>query len=239
MTFNELLKKHEISDTEVASNNSNFVITKLNWSYESALNFQNDANTFVYHNPNFCIFIVTSHPRVLTMGRGLQRGMIDKHNLIEFDEQLSSKIPVEVYNVKRGGGLTFHHPGQIVIYPIVHIAHQKIKTIELMNHVFRITKEVLESNTGLSELEYERTLLGLWKDEHKIASMGIQLIKFVSLHGLAINILKDDTITNVLKSVYPCGLSGMVYKSVEEFGDTNYEEILSNIRERFISLSFN
>lgn len=239
MTFNNLLEKYHISSDELSQNEMNFVITKLNWPYEKALNFQNEANKFVYENPEYCIYIITSHPSVLTMGRGLQRGMVDKHNLIEFDQTLSSQIPVEVYNVKRGGGLTFHHPGQIVIYPIVHIAHQKIKTIQLMNSIFSMAKNVIEKNTNLTNLDYERDLLGLWSDTHKIASMGIQLVKFVSLHGLAINILKDDTISNVLKKVYPCGLSGMVYKSVEELCDVNHTSLVKDFKEGFELIRLN
>jgi lipoate-protein ligase B len=239
MTFNKLIEKYEISQEELSQNGKNFVITKLNWPYEKSLNFQNEANKFVYENPDYCIYIITSHPSVLTMGRGLQRGMVDKHNLIEFDENLSSQIPVEVYNVKRGGGLTFHHPGQIVLYPIVHIGHQKIKTIQLMNKVFAIAKDVIEKNTELRGLEYERDLLGLWSESHKIASMGIQLIKFVSLHGLAINILRDDTISDVLKKVYPCGLSGMVYKSVEELSSVDHALLVKDFKKSFESIVLN
>jgi len=239
MKFKELLRKYSILDSDIETKDMNFVITKLNWNYESALNFQSDANTFVYNNPDYKIFIITSHPSVLTMGRGLQRGMIDKHNLIEFDTELSSKIPVEVYNVKRGGGLTFHHPGQIVIYPIVHIAHHKIKTLQLMNLVFEISKDIIEKHTSLKNLEYERDLLGLWHDTNKIASMGIQLVKFVSLHGLAINILKDETIAKVLQKVYPCGLSGLVYKSVEEIGNVDQMELVESFKDRFKLVSFN
>lgn len=239
MSFNQLLKDYQIQESDILVNGNNHIITKLNWDYDKALEFQVAANQFVYENPEYCLYILTSHPRVLTMGRGLQRGMVEKHSLVEFDQELSGKLPVEVFNVKRGGGLTFHHPGQIVIYPIVHIAHQRIKTIQLMNKIFQVAKEVLEEQSTITDLEYERDLLGLWKDHHKLGSMGIQLVKFVSLHGLALNIQRDEIIEQVLKDVYPCGLNGLIYKSLEELTQINYSDLINTFKDRLISLRLN
>lgn len=224
----------QFASSEIEINEKKAVITRLNWDYKSALEFQLEANQFIYDNPEFEIYIVTSHPTVLTMGRGLQRGMVQKHDLKEFDQTLSNKLPVEVLEIKRGGGLTFHHPGQIVIYPIVHITSQKMKTLQLINALFELTKTSIESISGIRDLDYSRDLLGLWHEHSKVASMGIQLIKFVSLHGLALNVLPDNKINEIMGMVFPCGLQGTTYKTLSDITSINYDELIEVIKKNLI-----
>jgi lipoyl(octanoyl) transferase len=234
--FNELLARHEISPTEVESYGDITIVTKKNWDYAKALEFQYDINDYVYQNQQKSVFILTSHPNVLTMGRGLQRDQIEKYQLVEFDSRLEQELPVEVYKVRRGGGLTFHHPGQIVLYPIVHIGHHKIKTLTLINNIFEITKKAIEKNTDLSNLDYHRDLLGLWYSEHKLASMGIQLKKFVTLHGLALNVERNEVMANVLKSVFPCGIDGSNYRTISDLAQVDKDKLIKDISKLIPSL---
>ena len=137
------------------------------------------------------------------MGRGLQRNQIEKHGLIDFNSDLKERLDVPVIDIKRGGGLTFHHPGQIIIYPILHIAHQKIKTIELINQVFKkVTDGIKTFDNSIGEPDFDRPLLGIWNGDKKLASMGIQLKRFVSMHGLALNTLPSPEMKNALLMTY-------------------------------------
>jgi len=234
MIFNELLKKYDISEDQIVTNGDKVIITKMNWDYPHALEFQYEVNNYVYENPDKQIYILTSHPNVLTMGRGLQRDQVDKYQLVKFDSSTEENLPVSVYQVRRGGGMTFHHPGQIVVYPIVHIAHQKIKTIELINYIFEVAKESIESSCELKGLDYHRDLLGLWYENHKLASMGIQLKKFVSLHGLALNVERDEVMSEVLKTIFPCGIDGNTYRSLNELTEISKDELLKQFQEKLL-----
>jgi lipoyl(octanoyl) transferase len=234
MTFKELLSKHKINSSEVNQSGDITIVHKENWNYGDALEFQNDANSYVYNNPHHSIFILTSHPAVLTMGRGLQRDMIEKHKLVEFDSKLENDLPVEVYKVKRGGGLTFHHSGQIVLYPIVHIGHHKIKTLKLINNIFEIVKQSIEELTELRGIDYHRDLLGLWYNEHKLASMGIQLKKFVSMHGLALNVIPDEKMSQVLKTVFPCGIDGNNYRCLSQLQEIDKGQLVTKVTKQLM-----
>ena len=113
-------------DFEIISNDV-AIVRKWNWDYLEALTFQEIANEFVYQNPNHTIIIFCSHPSCFTIGRGLQRSSIETHSLKEHNPGLNEKISIPIHEIKRGGGITFHHPEQIVIYPIVNLTKRNLK----------------------------------------------------------------------------------------------------------------
>ena len=87
------------------------IVTKWNWDYGLAHKFQRAALTLVQDTNNLRILICTSHPEVLTNGRGLQKPRKGEVlNLVEFNPADHSSLPYPLYQVERGGGLTFHHP---------------------------------------------------------------------------------------------------------------------------------
>ena len=221
---NTLLQKLS-GDFEIDQKDDLLTVTKLNWGYVEALEFQEFCNELIYNSPEYKIIIITSHPAVMTMGRGLQRNQIEKHNLVDFEPTLAAKLNVPVVDIKRGGGLTFHHPGQIIVYPIIHIAKQKMKTIELINKVFKSTVNAInEADDSIDNLDYDRPLLGLWHGENKLASMGVQLKRFVSMHGLAINIIDSPEMTKALQFTFPCGLPGTVYNNLKSLSSLKQKE---------------
>ena len=187
-------------------------ITKKNWDYQNCLETQNSLNQFVYEYPELRVFIFCNHPPCFTDGRGLQKKSGKPiESLIEGNRE---NLPYPLYKINRAGGMTFHHPGQVVIYPIVRIG-TKLSLKSLVDLLFLSIQNFVKSEFTLN---YERKcaeLLGLWNEGQKVASLGIEVKKFITLHGIAFNI-EDHEIFQALNSARPCGISGDVYTSLEK-----------------------
>ncbi|MFA6235685.1 MAG: hypothetical protein WC635_00050 [Bacteriovorax sp.] len=195
-----------------------FILKKWNWDYLEAEKFQLECVDFVNKNPHVVLLIICSHPHCFTIGRGLQKSKESSSiELVDFNHE--TELPYPLYQIKRGGGLTFHYPGQIVFYPIVNLTHQKKAVFDLMLKILEITQDLLETQFGFDQLQIKRELLGLWFENSfssaKIASIGLAVSRFNTYHGLALNFFNDDEMFKALCSLYPCGLPGDVYKSIE------------------------
>jgi len=81
------------------------------------------------------------------------------------------------------------------------------------------------------DLSFDQKLMGLWKKDQKLASMGIAINKLVTFHGMALNIYQDNEMKQALRSLNPCGLDSNIYVSVEEL-----IPIEQNIIEKFSDL---
>lgn len=190
------------------------IIEKENWSYPSSLEAQKILVNYVKENPRQRVFIITSHPECLTNGRGLQKGKdIDSSQLIEFEQ--SEQLPFPLYQISRGGGLTFHHPGQYIVYPIIKLGPDKFTIKNIIYELLDLTKKTLEKCFDLKELSYENAMLGLWKKEQKLASVGVATERYTTYHGMALNLEKSDMLER-LNSLYPCGMNIKTYSSVAE-----------------------
>ncbi len=194
-----------------------FVLTKWDWDYLEAEKFQLECVDFVHQNPHLRIFLICSHPHCFTMGRGLQKQKDLSQLLVEFDVQ--TNLPFPLHNIKRGGGLTFHYPGQFIFYPIVNVTHHKWAIFDLMIEILGVTKNILANHFSLNGLNIKKDLLGLWYEEEftkgKVASIGLAASRFNTYHGLALNFFHDQDMFDALKQVYPCGLPGDIYRNLE------------------------
>ncbi|RPJ78178.1 MAG: hypothetical protein EHM20_04545 [Alphaproteobacteria bacterium] len=195
-----------------------FVFKKWNWDYLEAEKFQLECMDYVHKNPHISILIICSHPHCFTLGRGLQKiKETTKIELIDFDPATTPPYPL--HQIKRGGGLTFHYPGQFVFYPIINLTAHKKAVYDLMLKIMDITKSLLEKQFGLNGLEIRRDLLGLWFQnefsEAKIASIGLAVSRFNTYHGLALNFFSDKEMFEALGLLHPCGLPGDIYRDIE------------------------
>ena len=200
---------HELGDRTI-------LVKKWNWDYGLAHPFQRKCLELLVESPKTRIIICCSHPRIFTNGRGLQKPKKGESlNLIEFDKSKTSHLPFPFYQIERGGGLTFHHPGQMIIYPIVRLNPDTLSLSKMINDLFEYASEVL-NEWGLAGLDHDHKLLGLWHGERKLASMGIAIEKLTTFHGMALNFYKDEEMKQALNIVNPCGLNSETYTSVEE-----------------------
>ena len=218
-------------------NDNILIVKKWSWNYLEALEFQQQSLSYIKENKNKVIYIFCNHPHCFTMGRGLQKGKEKEFSqLQDFDFEQAAKLKYPIYKIKRGGGLTFHYPGQLIIYPIVNLNNPNFCLKDLTYWLLDTIKEILEKNYNLQQLETRRAFLGLWRNQDKLASVGIGVERFVTYHGMAINVYHDQEIMRELLKVNPCGLSANTYKALEQVIDKKHwdEDMIDKLYRHFI-----
>ncbi|MFZ8934798.1 MAG: lipoyl protein ligase domain-containing protein [Bacteriovoracaceae bacterium] len=232
------LSQYGLSEENVTRFSDHFILVeKKNWDYNLAHDFQQDCVSYIREHRKVRIFIICNHPHCFTLGRGLQKNKeLQGVDLIDFNPELRQKLTIPLYDIKRGGGLTFHYPGQLICYPICSLG-QKLDVYKVMNYLLDIAKETLIKNYGLTDLSYKEKLLGLWWNQKKMASIGIAVTRFITYHGMALNVLSDNVMNQQLQKVYPCGLPGSVYVSAQEVvgQDDIYDQFWDSFKNNLIA----
>ncbi|MHC4726949.1 MAG: lipoyl(octanoyl) transferase LipB [Planctomycetota bacterium] len=149
--------------------------------------------------------LIVEHPSVITLGA---RQSVNKLLANRYD--LAQKH-IDVIDIRRGGGTTAHNPGQLVFYPILNLQEFGLGISEYIRELEAIGAELLEQ-FGV-HTERRKGFPGLWIGPKKIASIGVRVSKFITYHGMAININNDLSIFDFL---IPCGLDGVVITSVQK-----------------------
>ena len=144
------------------------------------------------------IFLFLEHPGVFTLGR---RGGLD--NLLVSEEFLKN-AGIPVVQVERGGFITYHGPGQIVVYPIINLHTRRIGVRDFVAAM----EEAMLRTAAAWNIAAARNPVnsGIWAGDNKMGSIGIALRKGVSFHGLALNVNLDLT---PFCWIQPCGLQGV------------------------------
>ena len=147
------------------------------------------------------LLILVEHDPVYTLGKNA-----DVNHLLQ-----SRDRTIEVFNVERGGDITFHGPGQLVGYPIIDLANYKKSVSWYMHSLEQLTIEVL------SEFEISakriKGLTGVWVGDKKIAAQGVRLTRWVTMHGFSINVNTD---LSYYDGIIPCGIFDLGVTSMEE-----------------------
>jgi lipoate-protein ligase B len=156
------------------------------------------------------LLLLVEHPPVVTLGRSSK----DSH-LLASPEFLVAR-GVELYEVERGGDVTYHGPGQLVGYPIVDLKRHR----QDLHWYLRQVEETVIRALAVFGLEARRRqgLTGVWIGERKIASIGVHARDWVTWHGFALNVSTD---LSEFEVIVPCGIAGVEMTSVErELGRT-------------------
>jgi lipoate-protein ligase B len=167
--------------------------------------------------------LIVEHPAVITLG-----ARRSANKLLVRPEELARR-KIDLVEVRRGGGATAHNPGQLVFYPILHLQelqldiHQYVRTLET------IGIEIL-AELGV-ESGRRKGFPGLWVGARKIASLGVRVSRFVTCHGMAINIQND---LSIFEFMVPCGLDGVRMTSVQK--ETGKTHDMERIRTRLSEL---
>ena len=151
--------------------------------------------------PNHLFFV--EHPRVFTLGR---RG--GRKNLMVSQEFLLSQ-GIGIIQTDRGGNITFHGPGQAVLYPVIDLSRAKIGVADFVHGLEEIMKLTV-SDFGIAA-DRDPQNHGLWVGRKKIGSVGISIKRGISIHGLALNVCPDLT---PFSWINPCGLENVSMTSV-------------------------
>jgi lipoyl(octanoyl) transferase len=157
--------------------------------------------------PHDLLFV--EHPHVYTFGKSAER-----KNLLADTETLSS-IGAGVYYIERGGDITYHGPGQLVAYPIFDLEQLGIGVKAFVEGIETAIIRTLAEWDIVAETIPGR--IGVWIDkdkpnERKIAAIGIKCSRFVSMHGLALNV---NTNLEMFGHIVPCGISDKMVCSME------------------------
>ena len=150
------------------------------------------------------LLILVEHPPVVTTGRSTKDG-----NLL-LDRDALAKRGIELFDVERGGDVTFHGPGQLVGYPIIDLKRHK----EDLHWYLRQVEQVLIDSLGTLHVAADRNpgKTGVWTNGRKIASIGVHARQWVTWHGFALNVSTDLSFFDMM---VPCGIPDVQMTSVE------------------------
>jgi lipoate-protein ligase B len=167
--------------------------------------------------------ILLEHEPVVTIGRSGDRG----HLLVSRDTLAERGIPV--YDIERGGSVTYHGPGQLVAYPILDLRALDEDVVRFM----RALEESIIRTVATFGVRAERLrgYPGVWTGGAKIAAVGVAVKRRVTMHGMALNVSTDLT---PFSWINPCGLGRPVTSLAQELGRTvSLGEVASDYVRRF------
>jgi len=168
--------------------------------YGEALAWQRDlAQARIERRIPHDLLLLLEHPPVVTLGRNSQA------------THLLRPAGVDVFEVERGGDVTFHGPGQLVGYPIIDLTGYKPDLHWYLRTLEQALIGALE-NLGVPA-ERNPGYTGVWTNGRKIASIGIHVKQWVTWHGFALNVTTDLA---HFDRIVPCGIEGVVMTSVEK-----------------------
>ncbi len=170
------------------------------------------------------LLLILEHPHVITLGR---RG--NRSHLIASPEVLEAmKIPI--FHVERGGDVTYHGPGQMVVYSILDLKEYGYRLIRYIGQLEEVILCVLKD----FGIEGRRDPLnrGVWVNGEKIASVGVTIKRWVSFHGFSLNY---ETDLKYFELINPCGLEGKKMTSMAKILGTEIsrERLLERIGSHF------
>jgi lipoyl(octanoyl) transferase len=172
------------------------------------------------------LLLLLEHPPVVTLGRNSHAA------------HLLQPAGVDVFEIERGGDVTFHGPGQLVGYPILDLTGYK----QDLHWYLRALEQALIGALGTLGIPAERNpgYTGVWTNGRKIASIGIHVKQWVTWHGFALNVTTDLA---DFDRIVPCGIPGVVMTSVEKergpkghgagSGERLWEETVAAVIEGF------
>jgi len=145
--------------------------------------------------------LLLEHEPVYTIGRTPDRSSLVSEN----------SLPYPLFAINRGGQATYHGPGQLVGYPILNLKRYG----QDLHRYLRWIEDVLIELLATYEIEADTRegLTGVWVEHRKIASIGVGVRHWITMHGFALNICGD---LKPFTSIVPCGISGVEMTSIEK-----------------------
>ena len=190
-------------------------------SYQEAWDLQKSILELRTKNEIDDTFFLLEHPHTYTLGK-----IADRNNLIYTEHELKEK-EITVFDIDRGGDITYHGPGQIVGYPIIDLKNWKRDT-----HLYlRNLEEVIIRTCADYGLKTERKekYTGVWLEERKICAIGIKVSRWITMHGFAFNVNTD---LNLFNGIIPCGIKEKEVTSLSK--ELNREIDLNEVKDIII-----
>ena len=170
--------------------------------YTAALELQNAMVAARIRDTIGDTLLLLEHPHVYTLGRGADASYIT---------DATGGVPI--HRVSRGGQVTYHGPGQIIGYPIVKLNGARR---DVSRYLRKLEQALI---TALREYEIEAArgdgMTGVWAGARKIASIGVGIRRWVTMHGFALNVTTD---LSYFDAIVPCGIEGCRMTSIAALG---------------------
>ena len=176
-------------------------------------------------NSPFDYLLLLEHNNVVTIGRSG-----DINNLL-VSKNILNENNIEFFETDRGGDITFHGDGQLIGYPIIRLDDPK----KVVPFVRKIENVIIDSLAELSIKAFSKTDdTGVWTKEGKIASIGIKVSKWTTLHGFSLNISEN---TKGFDFINPCGSSEENVVSIQQYDETvSFKEVTEIISRKFVEI---
>jgi len=162
------------------------------------------------------ILLLVEHNPVITLGRSSH-----PENILLDKEQLE-QLNIQLHYIERGGDVTYHGPGQLVAYPLFDL---------------RQLEEVIIKTVASYSLKAERIkgLTGVWVEGKKVASIGVAAKKWITFHGLALNVNTD---LKYFGYIHPCGMLDKKVTSIAELlkRKVDFQEVKDKIVDEFAEI---
>ncbi len=175
--------------------------------YGEALAVQRHWHAEVASGRHPGVILVVEHLPVLTLGYNADR------KYLKFAEGMLKERGVALFDVERGGEVTAHEPGQVVVYPIINLTRWRLTP---KSYVCRLEAAVIETLrqlgiTAARDAEHP----GVWVGHDKICAVGVRIKDRATLHGIALNVENDLSLFDL---IVPCGIAGRGVTSVRRQG---------------------
>lgn len=186
--------------------------------YKEAWDLQKEIFNRRYKNDISDVLFLLEHPHTYTLGK-----IADKNNLIGSKQYLEDN-KISVYDIDRGGDITYHGPGQIVGYPIINLENWAKDTHKYL----RALEEVIIKVCKHFDLDANRNTkyTGVWLGSRKIAAIGIKVSRWITMHGFAFNVNTD---LSFFQGIIPCGISDKEVTSLKK--ELGYQLDLNFVKE--------
>jgi len=170
------------------------------------------------------VLLFTEHDPVITLGRASSL-----RNLLCSPEELRNK-GIGLFEIERGGDITFHGPGQLVVYPIVDLSSHGRDLRKYLRDLEKVIIAVLKEygiNAGAKE-----GLTGVWAHDYKLAAIGVAVSRWITYHGAALNVNTD---LDYFKLIHPCGITEYPVGSMKMLlgKEINLNEVKQRVERRF------
>jgi len=193
--------------------------------YKEAWDLQSEIHSKRVSGEAEDLLFLLEHPNTYTLGKTAH-----KENLISSEDYLKQN-KITVYNIDRGGDITYHGPGQIVGYPIIDLNNWHKDTHRYLRALEEVIIKTCKDYNLICERNSKHT--GVWIGDRKIAAIGIKVSRWVTMHGFAFNVNTD---LNLFNGIIPCGIQDKTVTSLsKELGnEIDVSEIKSKLLDNFI-----
>jgi len=193
--------------------------------YKEAWDLQNEIHSKRVSGEVEDFLFLLEHPNTYTLGK-----TAFKENLIS-SEKFLRENQISVYDIDRGGDITYHGPGQIVGYPIIDLNNWHKDTHKYLRALEEVIIKTCKDYNLICERNPKHT--GVWIGDRKIAAIGIKVSRWVTMHGFAFNVNTD---LNLFNGIIPCGIQDKTVTSLcKELGnEINVSEVKSKLLDNFI-----